>query len=503
MSLKDLFKNKSHKILSNSSIQDLGEEVESEDYVYSYVEEKDRFVPHVDYSKPENFAKFGLAEKYYQNSIERIYNTYPFDGSSKEKINWHNSSSHLDNYIFENEYPRTNGYINLNVLGWGSGSFSESFYNQFVIFHFWKYYGPYTVLPGEELSVFVDWISGGPNLYAKSGSNPNLFDYDYYSLSGSGYDNFFTITSSGDFYIGVYGTDPNSYYNLFISDPKKNTSSYGFGLIPTASLIEYIQIKGGPNSGPNNTRIGANVVNLTKNQTSNLRVGGDYGNSIEFWLNRSNIDTQNTEKEVIFDLWNGESSSSLSYGRFTLFLDSNVTSSQSSFKIHYISGSSIIEQQEIGNFYFNSSSIFNNQWNHFAFSFKNNGTNFSIKSYLNGEYKYEDVISGVNINEITGALIANIGALRTDLYPTSSIAYNVGAGKLSASIDEFRWWKKYRNDKKIGRFWFSQVAGGTNTDTDANQELGVYFKFNEGITNILNVDKSTKSTPSTFNIIFR
>lgn len=119
MSIKDLF-NKSTKILSGKTINDIKEDVESEKYTYSYVEEKERFVPRVDFKDPKNFAKYGSAEKYYSDSIERVYNTYPFDGSSKEKILWHNSSSYFDNYLFENDYPRTNGYITISPDGWGT-----------------------------------------------------------------------------------------------------------------------------------------------------------------------------------------------------------------------------------------------------------------------------------------------------------------------------------------------------------------------------------------------
>ena len=35
------------------------------------------------FSKPENFAHYGSAEQYYLNSIKRIHNTYPYDGSLK------------------------------------------------------------------------------------------------------------------------------------------------------------------------------------------------------------------------------------------------------------------------------------------------------------------------------------------------------------------------------------------------------------------------------------
>ena len=87
MSLKDLFKEKNYKYLSNSSINSLtGSGIESAEYVKTYIQDETRFIPLVDYSKPENFARFGSAEKYYYDSITRVYNTYPYDGSKKEKI---------------------------------------------------------------------------------------------------------------------------------------------------------------------------------------------------------------------------------------------------------------------------------------------------------------------------------------------------------------------------------------------------------------------------------
>ena len=48
-------------------------------------------------------------------------------------------------------------------------------------------------------------------------------------------------------------------------------------------------------------------------------------------------------------------------------------------------------------------------------------------------------------------------------------------------MDEFRYWKTKRTEKQIGRNWISQVRGGSNTDI-SNTTLGVYYKFNEGIT---------------------
>ena len=71
-----------------------------------------------------------------------------------------------------------------------------------------------------------------------------------------------------------------------------------------------------------------------------------------------------------------------------------------------------------------------------------------------------------------------IGALQT---PPTYCSASAGAGRLSGSLDEFRYWKTKRSPKQIGNNWFSQIGGGSNSDIH-NAELGLYFKFNEGIT---------------------
>ena len=110
---------KTKKLATSSSIAQVGREIESPGYVKSFLQDKDRFFPDVDFSDPANFAKFGSAEQYYVKAIENIYKFYPYDGSQKERLDWHNSSSYFDNYVFENEYPRTNGLIEVGET-WGS-----------------------------------------------------------------------------------------------------------------------------------------------------------------------------------------------------------------------------------------------------------------------------------------------------------------------------------------------------------------------------------------------
>ena len=113
MSLKDLFGKKSLTVAKAASLSDIGQDVESIDYVQEFLEDKKRFVPNVDFEDPENFSRYGSAEKYYEDSIKSIYKSYPYDGSLKERMQWHNKSSDLTNYIFENVYPRNNGFVNI------------------------------------------------------------------------------------------------------------------------------------------------------------------------------------------------------------------------------------------------------------------------------------------------------------------------------------------------------------------------------------------------------
>ena len=91
-------------------------------------------------------------------------------------------------------------------------------------------------------------------------------------------------------------------------------------------------------------------------------------------------------------------------------------------------------------------------------------------------------VNELNPKNATG----RIGALLTN-HPGSPAGS--GYGRLSGSIDEFRYWKTKRTGKEIGQNWRSQVRGGVNSDI-SNTTLGVYYKFNEGITG----DTTTDST---------
>ena len=413
MGLKELFDNPGDsKLAAKKSLEEIGAEAESADYAHAYVEDKNRFVPHVDFSKPENFAYFGSAEQYYENAIKRIYQFYPYDGSLKEKIHWHLTSSYFDNHVFENEYPRTTGYAILTPAEIGASDVADS--------------------------------------------------------------------------IGQY---------------------QGFG----TSSYQYIQVKGGPHKDASNTALSdiypseggtANVYSTSSNRESNLKYDlQDNGVTVEFWLKKNSFFG---DKEVVFDLWNGEVSSSEGYGRLRIELsgtaesDDDEYTNKSPWRITGYSGSTGFYDQQIGSS--SATTVTTGSlatWKHYAFSFLSASKGTKCRFYVNGALNDERVVGtnsdniNAGFNEITGTLIANIGALRHAPSGASFIDWEMeGWGRLSASIDEFRYWKTQRSSEKIGRFWFGQVGAGTNTDT-ANTDIGVYYKFNEGIT----------STGSTDNVV--
>ena len=395
MSLKDLFNEQKYKYLASTSLTELTGVIESPEYVQAYIQRKSRVVPAVDYSKPENFARFGSAEKYYYDSITRTYKTYPYDGSQKEKILWELSSSHLDLHILENGYPRTTGY-----------------------------------------AVF-------------STSSLNATD-----------------------------------------------TSEGYGAAGTASY-EYISVHGGPHAGSGNEiyidpdtgeahyRENANIYDTADNRECNLKIGGTDGNTVEFWLKKEAFANTSTTKEVIFDAFTTSSiSSSADYGRLRIELTGAKGSGgvgTAPFAVTYMSGTAGYANQIIGNS-ITTASIADDQWHHYSFRFKNSGSNITTDLFIDGEHNAR-LQTGTPISYVSGTIVGTLGALAT--HPSGTLAgaprATKGWGKLSGSVDEFRFWKVFRNSEQVQTRWFDQVGGGTNTDT-ANTHLGVYYKFNEGIT---------------------
>ena len=408
MSLKDLFKEQKYKYISNTSMNSLTSSgVESAEYAEVFLEDAKRFIPLVDYSIPANFARFGSAEKYYYDSITRIQNTYPYDGSKKEKLQWELSSSGLDLYLFDNGYPRTTGYA---VFSTASVTATDTSTNYSV----WGSYGA-----------------------AASGT------YEYVSFTG-----------------GPHAGDGS---NIYID----------------------------PDTGEARYRKNANIYDLSKNRECNLKIDGNDGNTVEFWLKKAAFNVAATQTEVLFDIFTTSSiSSSLDYGRLKIEISGHGvgTNTLSPFYVTYMSGTDGISKQNIGTL--TTASLADDSWHHYSFRFKNVGSDTSVDLFVDGQFN-ANIAAGTPIDYVSGTLVGNIGALATNPSGTAAGAPQAakGWGKLSGSLDEFRFWKVWRTSKEIQTRWFDQVGGGTNTD-DANTHLGLYYKFNEGITATASTDRN-------------
>lgn len=382
-SLKSLYQNNKSgvtvgKYLKSSSTDNLGNGIESEQHLKALVKKNDYFLPPIDYSKPENFAKFGSAYQYYKNAFEYISDYYPYDGSGLEKADFFNDINPLEKYMLEVIYPRSTGYI---IIGSDYGSITP---------------------------------------------------------------------------------DASGYFS---------------------SSAQYVQIKGGPHL---NTKF-----NESKNRTSNLEFGGPSGSTIEFLLKKNDLidDSLQSERQVVLDVTNGVTDSTRAdYGRLRVEL---VSGSETQFNVLMLSGTSGFDNISVPSTP-DQVTISDGAWRNFSFAFDSSGSSGvpAIDFYVNGTCIETGITGSSNIETpVTGTMIANIGALRQN--PTGSLpATYEGYGKLSASIDEFRFWKTTRDAKQIGRYWFTNVEGGSDK-YDANVSLGVYYKFNEGITGNTSIDQVT------------
>ena len=280
--------------------------------------------------------------------------------------------------------------------------------------------------------------------------------------------------------VGGYGNPTSKEYIYFFGGP--HTASQGMIGTPLANTFDdankfELDVYGTASDAANGR---------TGTRTTNLLMNPSYGMAVEFWLKKDGFSTASNEKEVVFDLWNSAASSSVDYGRLLV----GVTGSADGLSTFFfeISSGSISVAQNIAISGFTTASLTDGVWRHYAFTFQNTGSDLEVKAYINGTREYLNTFSSKAMGIVDGAMSANIGALRAS--PSGSTFNGIdmlGYGKLSGSLDEFRYWKSVRDEKEINFYYKYQVAGGTNTDI-SNTELGVYFKFNEGITGTSSVD---------------
>ena len=387
MSIKDLF-DRSTSYVSDTNQKDAFSDAESSRNVKAISEKQNTFEPQIDYTDPSSFVKFGSAELYYESAIDRIIDFYPYDGSDAEYNEFYNKSLDIEKFVFNNLYPRTNGYVNFS-----SSSISLKG-------------GPHTIVTSATKGLFKDPQSS-------QRATANVYDEDLYATAGL-------------------------------------PSDYGSGT-----------------------------------RESNLKCDFAKGITVEFWLKSDELPEQ---KQDIFYLQNASGGDEIS-----IFLDGNVGGSTSPFKISLSASSAMKFENEIIGSTPTKTTV--SDWNHYAISLVNTTSKPKLKFYVNGVFDSEHSL-GISIAPLSAfgqsGTIARIAS--------GSDVQHLG---FSGSMDEFRFWKVERTAQDIGRNWFGQVRGGSNTDIN-NTTLGVYYKFNEGITGVATqdsvvLDYSGRISNGTFN----
>lgn len=261
---------------------------------------------------------------------------------------------------------------------------------------------------------------------------------------------------------------------------------------------EYIYFVTGPNS--ENTYESSSI----SRKFSNVMIDRISGNTVEFWLKKSGFpDTDNECRyiaECILDMSPVKSLSETSAGsnRFTIsiFTGSAKSPEGSTFitpNSGYAGVSFRYNTYNTGVYDNSDLILLDGLWHHYSLSFKalpnpvyidskvyRDGVKITEKTFLLSNTPYLKPMSGT-----IGSLLGGGGG-----YPPSTnpeYYTGLGYGKLSGSLDEFRIWNCVRTSEQIKEYYNTFVNGGTN-NKEISSDLGLYYKFNEGITGITATD---------------
>ena len=182
---------------------------------------------------------------------------------------------------------------------------------------------------------------------------------------------------------------------------------------------QYIQFKGGPHTASEGM-IGkklsevfdkSNLYNTGSKRVSNLEIDGREGITLEFWLKKDSGIANQSPKQVIFDLHN-DNLATASQGRFRVEIRPGLAQHQNNFWIEIRSGSSGVWTPSNGEdpnipigtgsadgsrYYLNLTS---SDWNHYAVSAKNSGTQMKVELYVNGDLNHS-ILTGSSIDLIS------------------------------------------------------------------------------------------------------
>ena len=262
------------------------------------------------------------------------------------------------------------------------------------------------------------------------------------------------------------------------------TQTADVGMYGLSDNPEYIQFY---------SEVSENCYDTKINQRGNLHLNWESGSCVEFWMKKDGfpplVGSGGTTDEAILQI-SGNVGDNFYITIYRAGGDNN------KFSVDFEKAAAVIFsfQPTITSL----TTFADSAWHHYAFVLQEDSTNnMNLKTYVDGKFNSVQNASMTGLQDValSGSLVGTLGALG---------AFNAGTtiapgyGKLSGSLDEFRIWRSARTAKQIGQNYFRNVFGGTNTDgskyyynaagASSLVDLGVYFKFNAGITGHNNLD---------------
>ena len=244
--------------------------------------------------------------------------------------------------------------------------------------------------------------------------------------------------------------DSNTFDYYIWKDKYPKTTGY-ITLNQGTSVTQRVEVKAGPNLN--------NVYRAASNQTNNLEFDASRGATVEFWAQPTGSSFAGGIFETVDE--NGN--------YFVVYLN-NPTGSG----VQLIAAKSSSTGGTEAFSTFSTLTGFDAEWHHYALTFELNSTNNLVSTlYVDGVYT-EQKIDSNTVSTTVNSVSGNVGFAQTYYF--------------TGSIDEFRYWKGVRTTREIGLNWNTHVDGGSNKKSTTGRDLGLYLKFNEGITTIDSTD---------------
>ena len=228
-------------------------------------------------------------------------------------------------------------------------------------------------------------------------------------------------------------------------------------------------------SGPNKIQEFSTVSKFTHLDDPAIVIDPKKGNTIEFWLKKDAFNLS-YEKETVVDIgsYPGKVSSDKS-AQLKVYLSA---SSGSPFRFTYLTGLSGSSDIQIGSSQVTTASVADSKWHHYAISLSHTGSTLTANFYVDGVFNSTTTTVAEDLFKVSTFLGGTLGSNQETL-----------SGSLSASIDDFRFWKGIRDAKEVGTYYDKKVYASNAKQKEYTNRLGIFYKFNEDPVLNNNIDR--------------